>query len=687
MAPPSVFRKKLKKVQEMRTDTPAMLDALDALAAFFPEENTLEARRNLRADLETRGLELVEKFVAEFEPIQSSIDVLSRSVEDIHLVCDDLVDRLDKCAEETSKFKELTQDLASRRNDAVERSKVMENFLKRFKLTDAQLLALRQGPQGTDGGALFFSALEDVQRIRTECQALISSQFQSAGLELFDAMAVFQGQAYEQLFGWVQSQCGQLDPDFPDPSEALKRGIATLVEAPAYYDQARNCIAEHRSAAIAARFAAALTQGGAGGAARPIELHAHDPLRYVGDMLAWVHQAMAVEKRLVFALFPLNPHPSVEAPPTLQDMEKAVTGETSLEDSKETAKVGDSDVEGSKSAEDNETKKEATPLERNVATLDVIFQGVAGPLGGRVRQVLASEPTLLVVFKMTNLLEFYQGTLENVLASPRALAVETIGGLHAAAQETFFMSVKAQCDKLLAAPPAYPRDLSVALEVSELIRRLSDILAVHDEALSTAALEAQTAEERERRFAPVLNAFIGPLMQACRQSASGLDRADAAVYIINNLVAMQSSLTRYDFTVSWVQRLTAEIGDWTDLLVREQADAILRRSGMADKMELIARADPSQPLAQQPGMTLDALREVLDSFYKSMFSLVMPEFDRLSSPRLRASARNATAGAIAATYEQFYATLQDLSRSGYQPAQLSNILLHDPQQVRQLLDA
>ena len=23
---------------------------------------------------------------------------------------------------------------------------------------------------------------------------------------------------------------------------------------------------------------------------RPIEVHAHDPLRYVGDMLGWLHQ-------------------------------------------------------------------------------------------------------------------------------------------------------------------------------------------------------------------------------------------------------------------------------------------------------------------------------------------------------------------------------------------------------------
>jgi len=670
----------------MRTDTPAMLEALDALATFFPRENTLEARRNLRSDLECRGLDLVEKFVEEFEPIQASIDVLSNSVEEIHVICDDLVERLDKCSEETQKFKELTKELASRREDAVERAKVMDNFLKRFKLTDAQLVALRQGPQGDDNGALFFSALEDVQRIRTECQSLISSQFQSAGLELFDAMAVFQGQAYEQLFGWVQSQCVELDSDFPDPSEALKKGIATLVEAPAYYEHARDCIAENRAVAISRRFAAALSIGGAGGVARPIELHAHDPLRYVGDMLAWVHQAMAVEKRLVFALFPIEEKDDLAPVPTMRDMEQAVgtdMGANNRDEEQQSMKQQQQQQQQANA----DPKQGMTPLQRNVATLDTIFEGIAGALAGRVQQVLASEPSLLVMFKMSNLLEFYQGTLENVLASDKALAATTVAALHKAAQGTFFASVKAQCDKLLASPPAYPRDLSVALEVSELIRRLSDILAVHDEALSTIAVEDQSAEERERRFVPVLDAFIEPLMQTCRQSASGLDRADAAVYIINNLVAIQGSLTRYDFTVSWVQRLTAEIGDWTDLLVREQADSILRRSGMADKVELIARADPSQPLAQQPGMDMQSLKEVLESFYKSMFSLVMPEFDRLTSPRLRASARNATAGAIAVAYEKFYVSLTDTGRSGFQPAQLTNILLHDPHQVRQLLDA
>lgn len=47
-----------------------------------------------------------------------------------------------------------------------------------------------------------------------------------------------------------------------------------------------------RHNALFRRFISALTRGGPGGLPRPIEVHAHDPLRYVGDMLGWLHQVL-----------------------------------------------------------------------------------------------------------------------------------------------------------------------------------------------------------------------------------------------------------------------------------------------------------------------------------------------------------------------------------------------------------
>ena len=47
-------------------------------------------------------------------------------------------------------------------------------------------------------------------------------------------------------------------------------------------------VASARHTALFQRFIKALTRG-----PRPIEVHAHDPRRYVLDMMAWVHQALA----------------------------------------------------------------------------------------------------------------------------------------------------------------------------------------------------------------------------------------------------------------------------------------------------------------------------------------------------------------------------------------------------------
>lgn len=62
-------------------------------------------------------------------------------------------------------------------------------------------------------------------------------------------------------------------------------------------------LSQTRQATLLNSFTIALTRGGHGGLPRPIELHAHDPLRYVGDMLAWVHQAIAAEREFLEGLF------------------------------------------------------------------------------------------------------------------------------------------------------------------------------------------------------------------------------------------------------------------------------------------------------------------------------------------------------------------------------------------------
>lgn len=61
------------------------------------------------------------------------------------------------------------------------------------------------------------------------------------------------------------------------------------------------CVA--RRTALVGSFIDALTLGESfGGTPNPIEMHANDPKRYVGDMLAWLHQVIPVEKENILIL-------------------------------------------------------------------------------------------------------------------------------------------------------------------------------------------------------------------------------------------------------------------------------------------------------------------------------------------------------------------------------------------------
>ena len=66
---------RINKVLAMRTDSVAMLEALDAISEFYVA-NTVEARRALRQDLELQNIHLGKKFLVEFEQVRQKIEAV-----------------------------------------------------------------------------------------------------------------------------------------------------------------------------------------------------------------------------------------------------------------------------------------------------------------------------------------------------------------------------------------------------------------------------------------------------------------------------------------------------------------------------------------------------------------------------------------------------------------------------------
>ena len=318
MASREVLKKKLKKVTEMRTDSPEMLQALSSLASFYdPRSNTLEARRMLRADLEHNGLLLAQEFVRKFEGVEVQLNEVSMCLRGMSDEAGAARERVATTADATRKLLVRHASMTAERDVLAQRQTMLASFVDRFQLSPKHRHALYHGPidacepgveEREAGAASFFGVVEHIEAVRRDCARLLTSQHQRIGLEILQEMARHQTQAFERLFQWTlravralgaigDAGPGAVASDAVPPS--LPRAIHELRARPAFQAACCELLTDVRRASIAQRFNRALTVGGGGGGSRPIALQSHDPQRYVSDMLAWTHQAIASEIDLV----------------------------------------------------------------------------------------------------------------------------------------------------------------------------------------------------------------------------------------------------------------------------------------------------------------------------------------------------------------------------------------------------
>lgn len=679
--------RKLKKVLDTRTDSPDLLASLNTLSSFY-SENTPHGRRNLRSTIEKRGLSINEEFLAASSSAQQALDHVEEEVNALAECCDKIAKALGNCNATTGDIISTTERLKQELENTTQRQEIASCFLRDYQLSNDEINALRE----EDLSENFFKALAHVHEIHANCKVLLRTHHQRAGLELMDMMAVYQEGAYERLCRWVQAECRRLgDVDNPEVGELLKTAVRCLKARPVLFKYCAEEVANMRHNALFRRFISALTRGGPGGLPRPIEVHAHDPLRYVGDMLGWLHQALASERELVLAL--LYPDSTVD------------TGSIAQRFSNE------SDV--------GKTETDLTFV------LDRIFEGVCRPFKVRVEQVLQSQPNLIISYKLSNTLEFYTHTISDLLGRETALC-NTLYALKDAAQKTFFDILKARGEKLLRYPPLVSVDLSPPQALREGISLLLEIIETYDSMMVPTS-------GKNPGFEPVISALLDPIIQMCEQAAeahkskgviqpsrrsrgstdpaqprrSSIDaildnsnsplssqvrEAPSRIFLINCLSAIRQPLLGHDVASEYVKKLGAMIESHIHGLVDKEVDTVLRQCGLSNKMshfhdslnDVSGDSASRPPLAETEDMAPAALSECLKAFFGLVLGneSSLPEFELMQAPSLRSEACSQLARSLAEAYEVIYKGIMD-PKNGYpDPRSLAR---HPPDQIRTIL--
>ncbi|XP_076347341.1 conserved oligomeric Golgi complex subunit 6 [Tachypleus tridentatus] len=622
-----LLAKKLHKILDTRLENDKeTLDALKALSTFFPE-NTLRARQNLRSDIEKRSLAVNKEFLSAFQEVKEALDAVCDDVQAINECCQDMTDRLQATKSQTHGLISQTTKLQSESHRIQMRQEVVQAFLDTFQLKPEEVKVLQE----TRDGHLdenFFKVLAKVKRIHKDCKVLLRSNKQTAGLEIMESMALHQEAAYERLYRWTQGECRLLNFETSDLNPLVCQAFESLQDRSVLF---KYCLDEYgtaRRAAVVRGFIDALTRGGPGGMPRPIELHSHDPLRYTGDMLAWLHQTTASEKEMLEALL-------------------------------------------------KKCTKEGLDEEKQ-QTLSHITEGLCRPLKMRVEQVITSEPGDVVLFRLTSLLKFYHHTIGQVL-NVEAQLLSTLKEIFTLSQKIFYNSLTCHCNHLLERVELPPADLGATEALIQTLALLREVLSCQDACLVS-------LDDRKQDVPQILSTVVEPLLQMCHVSASKLAPADMAVYLANCMYIIHSTLALFEFTDKQLEMLQAQLDAHMDTLVSEQASHIVSHLGMGALYSALQEYQPKQgPLSAFPGCDAFAVQSAvskLDNFLASPDTLTIPQSALLLSASLKQSLRQRSMELLCSVYENIYDAVQNTSH-GYPDSQ--SLLPRTPEQVKNLL--
>jgi DNA-directed RNA polymerase sigma subunit (sigma70/sigma32) len=137
-------RLRIEKVLSLRTDSAAMIESLDAISSFY-HENTVEARRCLRQDLEFQNIQLAKKFLAEFDTIRTRVETVEELSSTLQGACDAVAKRVSEADENMKLFMEKASELQDRSNQYSAQSEDITQFLAKFQLTPQEMDVLEGG--------------------------------------------------------------------------------------------------------------------------------------------------------------------------------------------------------------------------------------------------------------------------------------------------------------------------------------------------------------------------------------------------------------------------------------------------------------------------------------------------------------------------------------------------------------
>ncbi|KAL8797432.1 MAG: hypothetical protein Q9195_000248 [Heterodermia aff. obscurata] len=598
-------------------------DALRALESTNVY-NSPDIRRRLHLEVQKEVIDCNGEIIDQFATVAERLRRVGHTISRLNICCDSMHQQLIAAHRENAPILEETSMLLTQRQESETKKQLLEAFNQHFIMSEDELRVLTANPDIVDDS--FFETLARVKRIHKDCQVLLGTENQRLGLELMEQSSRNLNSAYQKLYWWVQREFKLLDFENPQVSSTIRRALKALAERPTLFESCLDFFAEARQHALVDTFYSALTgsdnNSDGDGATKPIEYHSHDPLRYVGDMLAWTHAASVSEQEALENLAMVDG----------DDISRGIRKGTASEP---WSGIDSEVFDGRKALKGL--------VGRNLTS-------VVQVLRQRVEQVIHNQEDPVLTYKFVNLLYFYRVTFTKLLGSEMIL-LENLGALEEFAFNHFQTLMMENVRFVQADNGRTPPDFRPPGFLIESLDHLKMLIKSFDASLTP-------IPSREKDFERVMGIALDPFLDVCRKISQGCEEPFYSTFLINCLQATQATLSGHDFLQQKVVQLEDDIRSYTTHLIEFQHSFFLHNSGLYPMIASLAplsekQADIVQSLRTLPIFQPAALRVASQTIDDFLPSALMDAEENLKYLHNRQMASNITAEAAEKFCEDF----------------------------------
>ncbi|KAL3461384.1 oligomeric Golgi complex subunit 6 [Aspergillus heterothallicus] len=531
-------------------------DIRDALETLSDRgiHNTAEVRRQLRLDVQKEVVDCNAEVVRDFGHVAEQLERIGTVISSLKETCNEMRKHIVSAKQDTVPVLEEASALLSQKEEAETKQHLLDAFTKHFIVSDNELLILTSVEEPINDE--FFDVLARVKQVHRDCEALLGAESDRLGLELMEKSSRSLSSAYQKLYRWIQKEFKSLNLEDSRISSTIRRALRVLAERPSLFHSCLDFFAEARDYLLSDAFHYALTDAVSGGdsAVKPIEFSAHDPLRYIGDMLAWVHSATVSEREALESLF-------------VADGDELAKG----------IKAGLSSEPWARIDEDEEVTFDGQRALSDLVNRDLI--GVARSLRQRVELVIQGHDDPVTCYKVVNLLGFYQVTFSK-LVGPSSNLAELIQTLETFTLNHFQTITREEVNKISTdkSALALPEDLAVPQFLLDALDVLTSLMKTHD---ASVGLD-NTSDEKENKFTPVLRAALDPFLDLAKSCADELLNSTArAIFLANIYLTTRSTIAPFSFaSATHLTPLSTSLSSIRIELLEIQHRYLLETSGL-----------------------------------------------------------------------------------------------------------